>query len=331
MSEYKNIKGLNIKSVSSDPSNPIEGQIWYNTTEQKIKGNINTNGLFAVSSNMNNPRDEQAAQAGDRDSAIIVGGGPHNASESYNGTSWTAANNPVTSIFRSYGIGTSTLALACGNNNRDNTVESWNGTCWAAGTAFNTGRDEMGSVGIQTSGLIFGGNLGLNPESYNGTESWNGAAWTAVNNLVSSQSYGGSAGSSTSALWFGGFLETAPGSQTTLTTTQSWDGTCWTTVNPLLNAKQQLVGWGTDNTSAYATAGANPAPVSRITERWNGTSWTTIADFPDQGDYYRNKSADGSSASALITGGGYPFSGTTPTSTVEFLSGPYSGSLQTSF
>jgi len=280
---------------------------------------------------MNNPREEQSAQAGDKDSAIIVGGSPDYKSESYNGTAWTVTNNPVTNITISYGIGSSTLALACGNYPRLATVESWNGTCWSAGTSFNTGRNEIGAVGIQTSGLIFGGNVGSNPESYNGTESWNGTAWTAVNNLVSEQSYGGSAGSSTSALWFGGFIETppTPGTQTTIATTQSWDGTCWTTVNPLLNAKQQVVGWGTDNTSAYVTGGSGPVPIARVTERWNGTSWTTLIDFPDNSPAFYNKSADGNSTSALLTGGGTGYGDSL--STVEFLSGTYNGTLQTSF
>ena len=37
MSDFKTLKGLFIKHVSSDPSNLIEGQIWYNTTSQTIK------------------------------------------------------------------------------------------------------------------------------------------------------------------------------------------------------------------------------------------------------------------------------------------------------
>ena len=37
MSEFKTLKGLFIKHVSSDPANPIHGQIWYNTTTQTLK------------------------------------------------------------------------------------------------------------------------------------------------------------------------------------------------------------------------------------------------------------------------------------------------------
>ena len=37
MSTYRTLKGYNIKSVTSDPANIKEGQIWYNDTSNKIK------------------------------------------------------------------------------------------------------------------------------------------------------------------------------------------------------------------------------------------------------------------------------------------------------
>ena len=38
MSTYKEIVGKKIKSLSSDPSNSAEGQMWYNTTTSKLRG-----------------------------------------------------------------------------------------------------------------------------------------------------------------------------------------------------------------------------------------------------------------------------------------------------
>ena len=37
MADYKAIKGWTIQTVSSDPSNLIAGQVWYNSTLGKIK------------------------------------------------------------------------------------------------------------------------------------------------------------------------------------------------------------------------------------------------------------------------------------------------------
>jgi hypothetical protein len=38
MAEYKGIKGFNIQYLDSDPPNPIEGQMWFNSTSQTLKG-----------------------------------------------------------------------------------------------------------------------------------------------------------------------------------------------------------------------------------------------------------------------------------------------------
>jgi len=38
MADYQDIKGFTIPVLSSDPSNPVEGEIWYNSTSNKIKG-----------------------------------------------------------------------------------------------------------------------------------------------------------------------------------------------------------------------------------------------------------------------------------------------------
>ena len=37
MATYKSIKGSKIQSVASDPANPTEGQVWYNTTTAVLK------------------------------------------------------------------------------------------------------------------------------------------------------------------------------------------------------------------------------------------------------------------------------------------------------
>ena len=36
MSNYNEINGLKVKVQSGDPSNPIDGQVWYNSTTKKL-------------------------------------------------------------------------------------------------------------------------------------------------------------------------------------------------------------------------------------------------------------------------------------------------------
>ena len=38
MATYKEIRGSQIEAVATDPSNPVEGQVWYNTTSNVLKG-----------------------------------------------------------------------------------------------------------------------------------------------------------------------------------------------------------------------------------------------------------------------------------------------------
>jgi hypothetical protein len=67
-----------------------------------------------------------------------------------------------------------------------NATESWNGTSWTATPSINTARYGFLQVsGIQTAGIINGGNTAGTATSYSAaTESWNGSTWTnSVNSL----------------------------------------------------------------------------------------------------------------------------------------------------
>ena len=37
MATYKELHGTDIEVVTSDPSNPVVGQVWYNTTTEQLK------------------------------------------------------------------------------------------------------------------------------------------------------------------------------------------------------------------------------------------------------------------------------------------------------
>ena len=96
MTTYKEIKGTQIEVVSSDPSNPVEGQVWYNSTDQAVKGEtLHLQGLGQVVKfkyvkihswwSLN------------KDASLVFGGiistGNIANTESYNGSSWTEVNN----------------------------------------------------------------------------------------------------------------------------------------------------------------------------------------------------------------------------------------------
>ena len=73
MSTYRTERGQLIKSVSSDPSNPKLGEIWYNTTIGSLKGYIFTADAWSAGGNMNSGR-ATGAGAGTQTAALFFGG-----------------------------------------------------------------------------------------------------------------------------------------------------------------------------------------------------------------------------------------------------------------
>jgi hypothetical protein len=53
MATYKGIQGFTIQNLSADPSNPIEGQVWYNSTSNVWKvEEATTVGAWASGTNL---------------------------------------------------------------------------------------------------------------------------------------------------------------------------------------------------------------------------------------------------------------------------------------
>jgi hypothetical protein len=74
MAEYINIRGQSIEVVASDPANPTQGQIWYNSTSNTLKGlGVSTVGAWATGNNLNTAR-ASVAGAGTQTAALGFGG-----------------------------------------------------------------------------------------------------------------------------------------------------------------------------------------------------------------------------------------------------------------
>jgi hypothetical protein len=135
MTTFKEIRGTTIEVVSSDPANPEQGQIWYNSSSGTLKGyqlaNVNA---WASGGNLNTAR------------AAAAGSGTQTAALSFGGD---AGSPPKTTA-----------------------TESYNGTSWTSVNPMNTARSLLGGAGTQTSALAFGG--GVIPPVTAATESYNG-------------------------------------------------------------------------------------------------------------------------------------------------------------
>jgi hypothetical protein len=274
MVAYTGIQGQNILIVSSDPANPVEGQIWYNSTSNLLKGyaNVVTNS-FASGGNLNTAR-YYTAGGGTQTAAIIGGGGTNSGilsnSESYNGTSWTSVSSINTARSSQGGAGTQTAAVIFGGSDPGTTgaTELWNGSAWTTNpTAMNTARrGSMGNAGIQTAALAYGGAIpGTSPGFSANSESFNGSTWTNTPSLNTARNELAGCGTQTAAIAFAG-SNPAP-----TAATESWNGSSWTTVNSMNTARFALGGFGTQT----AAVGAGGFPVVTTTELYNGTTWTS--------------------------------------------------------
>ncbi len=76
MATYKEIKGTQIEVLATDPTYPLEGQVWYNSTDNVVKGQATTTtGSWASSPSVNTGKD-QTSGAGTTTAALNLSGGP---------------------------------------------------------------------------------------------------------------------------------------------------------------------------------------------------------------------------------------------------------------
>src|SRR6056300_233852 len=95
MADYKTIKGTKIQNYTTDPDNPLTGQVWYNETDQVLKTLSFNPGSWSTGGSLNTPRGSIAG-AGTQTAGLAIGGSapdPTNTTETYNGTSWTEVND----------------------------------------------------------------------------------------------------------------------------------------------------------------------------------------------------------------------------------------------
>ena len=307
MSEYKSIHGAKVQTYSTDPDNPITGQVWFNATSGTLKFQFQGAGAWSSGGNLNTGRESAGSQniGSAPHSALAAGNGGPPASgitELYNGTNWTEVNNLNTSRYGPSGAGTTTAGLAYGGGipgGKTAATEEWNvGVpigAWSTGGNLNRAREKGASAGISnSSALYFGGS----PAPAGETESYNGTNWTEVNDLNTNRDDLAGNGTQTSALATGG----------SGTVTELWNGANWTEVNNLTRSGSTAAmgAAGVNSTSSLVFGGG--APLVALTEAWNGTNWTEVNDLNAAKD---RVGGTGIITSALCFGGRTP--GTTAT------------------
>ncbi len=225
---------------------------------------------------------------GTQTAAVGFGGGTPdtNATEHYDGTSWTNVPGTLTSARRYLqGCGTQTAGLTVGGDGTSS--NHYDGSAWTAGGNLNTGRPNTGAVsGIQTSALMSGGGSGGTPvggktEEYNGT-SWSEIADMAVGRYASA---GANGGTTSASVAFGGYL----GGTGYISSTEEFNrtvntvtGAAWASGGNMNQDRYYMQGAGAaPQTAALGAGGYGPGSTSHaLTEEYNGTSWSEVNNLP---------------------------------------------------
>jgi len=314
MSEYKGIKGFNVQTRTEDPSDPIIGDFYYNSTTGQFKNVASGvgSGTWASGNNMNTARYRMQGGMGVYNAAYAVAGATPNKAnvEEYNGTSWTEVNDvPSTRADTSAG-GTATAGFALGGTPSNSQTLEWDGTNWTTGGAFPTTIGRAGTFGSQTAFVAVGGasdSRSPSDQSVNTLE-YDGSSWTTGNNYPTILANGGGGGVLTAGLMASGYTPADSNGQHACT----YDGTNWTQVADTNNPHQEHGFAQQSPNSAFLNYG--DAPNSVNTEEWNGSAWT------ETNNLSTGRSAGGSAGNlnnALYFGGSSPSLSPTTTAATE--------------
>jgi len=284
MSEYREIQGAAVQSLASN-TGTIEGQIWYDNVNGVFKLEaVTTSGTWASAPN-NLVSGGQSAGTGDTQNAAITfstGATPSsNASQLYDGSSWTSGANMNSQKTWAGASGSQTAALSAAGYfypasppppvGLRNFAEEYNGTAWTNVNSLNTSDYGRNSFGTQTATasvmIAAGGGTGTNEE-------YDGSTWTTANSLPYNAYQGASTGSLTTGLTMGGIFAPGP---TRFNNTTSYDGTNWTSETVMPAAKVGASATG-DTSQAIIWGGQGPGPsFVDTTFAYDGTAWAADA------------------------------------------------------
>jgi len=265
MATYKEIVGQKITKVTSDPSEPKTGQMWYNSTTQTLRS-LGVVSAWSSGAGLNTARNSLGS-FGIQTASVTTGGNTTTAvanTEEYNGSGWSNGTNYPASLRWPEGTGTLTAGIVAGGGpTLVTTVNKYNGTSWTSANSLPTATNAGAMFGVQPSCVYALGYTGSNTGAsyeFDGTNWTNGGtANTARRELAGS-------GTLTAGLVFGGSPATAA--------TEEYNGTSWTASGNLGTARYGLAGSNAGTqTSSLAFAGGNPAITTN--ERYDGSTWST--------------------------------------------------------
>lgn len=271
MAAYKEIKGINVQNVSSDPTELV-GQMWYNSSTTALKAYLETTEGWSTIPSLNTPRSNlNVGGAGDSTAGLATGGWPSGdavKTEEFNGSTWSAEEDMSNGSYRRATFGTQTAAVcASGGNPLQGTTEEYDGSSWGSGGTSPVVRGITAGAGTLTAGLQTGGNNPSNITSQ--VAEYDGSSWTSATSMPGGMYKHSSLGTQTAA----GMGGCAPHPMTLPSASfVEYDGTNWTSGGNLPgNASYNKGASGTQTAGLYAM---ETSPSDYHTLKYNGSSWS---------------------------------------------------------
>ena len=276
MTTYKELTGVLIKRQTTNPDDPLDGQVWYNNTT----GNLNALAIsegWSSGGPLSTGRYLSGSLGTQTAGVQIAGSTPTNVSnvEHYNGTGWSEeANYPAAGQAMS-GAGTQTAGVAFGGSTPSQTANAffYDGTAWTAANPLPYAANNIASCGLAKTDVIgavgrdgSSGNSGTNKSvTFDGTNFANGP------NINTTRMFNNSsgAGTGTAGLIVGGFIDPSPNA---MTNCEEYDGSSWTTTGSLNVATGFASAFGIQTNAVAQTNGSNYVE----TEAYNGSTWSTL-------------------------------------------------------
>jgi len=205
-----------------------------------------------------------------------------NATEEYNGTSWTAGGTLNVATFDAAGAGTQTSALMCGGSKpgvASNITELYDGSSWTTSGTLNLGRQINMAFGTQTAAVTLGGLKTFSPDTTTNTiETFNGSTWsTSPATLATARAQAFGIGAPTAGIVFGG---TAPGPK--LSVAEEYNNSintitaaAWSSGGAYPTSTDDPGSAGT-RTAGLVFSGQTPAPaVTQATNEYDGSTFSS--------------------------------------------------------
>jgi len=305
MANYRAVKGLTIQTVSSDPPNPVSGQIWYNSTLGKIKA-ASVSG-WATGGNLNTAR-AAGIGAGTQTAALHISGNPDRTIvEAYDGSSWSEGPDLNAQKMNGSGGGASSAAAIATGGNAENTLitacETYDGSSWTEVGDLNSGRQHAASCTPSSAAVLFtGGQQNIFGPAANiisaATEEWNGTSWTEVGDLNTKRFQFTGCGTPTAGMVAGGNVNPPTDY---IDEVEQYNGTSWTETTDVPDstaAGMGVAGLGTQ-TAGFWYGGTTPGPAT-AGFFWDGSAWSAAPTLSTGRPNMYNQA--GTQTSALATG-----------------------------